>query len=179
MNEPNSLIAGNSYNWKETSATYTPKAGWSLIYYFNGPSKGTVTGSKYDDETFQVTASAAFTNTLAIGTYTMTGLLSASTDRYSFSTTVLEVKQNPSTAPAGYDARSHAKKCLDLIEAAIESITPDGVVSLSIAGRSRTNYSVAELLKLKNYYEAQVRNEEATERMTKGMPGKSQIFIRF
>ena len=180
MNEPNVMYQGNSYAWITDSTVYTPDEGFALTYYFNGAMTGSCTGSYYNGTQFVVTASAALTNTLTVGTYTLVGLVSSGADRYTLSTTILEVKQNPATAPVGYDARSHAQRTLDLIKTAIESVSVDGgVVSLSIAGRSKTNYSIGELLKLKSYYEAQVEAEEAKERIQKGQPGKSQIFIRF
>lgn len=179
MNEPTTIIAGNTYEWYATSGDKTPEEGYTLEYVLTGPSTGSITGSTYDTQTFYVKATATFTAALTAGTYTMYGLLSDGTDRFTYSTTVLDVKANPATAGAGYDARSHARRTLDLIKTAIENITPDGVVSLSIAGRSKTNYSIGELLKLKSYYEAEVEREAAEERISKGMTGKSQIYLRF
>ena len=182
MNEPNVIIQGITYEWQEQAALNQVN-GWTLTYYLGG-----VTSSVIPTNTalpaaagFDVTMSSAFTNTLPVGNYSLAGILNNATsgEVFYYSTTVCQVQANPTTIPVNTDTRSFNQQQLDLINTALQNIVADGVVSLSIAGRHRQNYTVKELLTLKSYWAAQVEAENVANRISKGKTGKSQIYVRF
>lgn len=61
--------------------------------------------------------------------------------------------------PASADARSHAERMLDAIEARLEGRATKDVNSYAIAGRSLQHMSVDELMKWRSHYRAEVKNE--------------------
>jgi hypothetical protein len=106
------------------------------------------------------TVAAAVTALWAAGTYTWT-LKVSGTSTQAVQTGLITVLTNPATATATTDDRSHARKALDLIEAAIENRLPNGLESYNIAGRDIRKISLLDLLKLKDRYAAIVASEEA------------------
>jgi hypothetical protein len=77
------------------------------------------------------------------------------------------------------DTRSHARKVLDAIEAAIEGRAGDTVQSYTIGGRQINKMSADELIKWRNYYLAQVQTEDDAARLENGLPAQNTIRVRF
>lgn len=65
--------------------------------------------------------------------------------------------------PANSDARTHAQRVLENIEAVIENRATKDQQSYSIAGRSLTRMSVDELIKWREHYRQEVSRERATQ----------------
>ena len=70
-------------------------------------------------------------------------------------------------------------KMFDAIKTVIEGRVPADVESYSIAGRSITKMSSAELLKWYHFYKDQVKQEEAAERIASGENLGGKILTRF
>jgi hypothetical protein len=69
----------------------------------------------------------------------------------------VRVLPNLAAATAGADLRTHAEKVLAGIEAYLEGKASSGwAASLEIAGRKLSEYALAELLKLRDTYRAEV-----------------------
>lgn len=75
--------------------------------------------------------------------------------------------------PTSQDARSHAEKVLDAIEALIEGRATKDVSSYSIAGRSLTRMTPDELVKWRSVY----RNEVAAQRNAGKVNGGRKITL--
>ena len=91
---------------------------------------------------------------------------------------VLEVLTNPASASA-YDPRSHARRVLDLIEAAMEGRIPNGMESYTIGGRSINKIPLKELRELYEKYKQDVEREVQIERLANGRRSGKNIGIRF
>jgi hypothetical protein len=94
-------------------------------------------------------------------------------------TGVITIKANPATITATTDTRTHARRTLDLIQAAIEGRVPDGVDSYSVDGRSITSIPLRELFALRDKYAAIVASEEAKAAGKSGLRVHKTAFRRF
>jgi len=81
-------------------------------------------------------------------------------------------------AATNLDARSHARKVLDSIELWLESKSP-AVAEYQIAGRTMKYIPIADLIVLRDKYRREVRSEENAERVSKGLPSRNKIRVRF
>lgn len=68
------------------------------------------------------------------------------------------------SAAPGFDGRSHAEKVLEAIEAVIEGRASLDQSQYTINNRSLTRTPVADLLKLRNTYRAEVRAQRMAKR---------------
>lgn len=75
----------------------------------------------------------------------------------------VEVKPDPASS-VKFDHRSWARRTLDAVEAFLEGNATTAQQSMSIAGRSISRWSIAELTQLRNDLRAEVRTEEQGSR---------------
>ena len=115
--EPEKLTAGVTWKWKKTLSDY-PASEWSLCYYLRKDGAGISTfNASADGDTFETTVTAAISAVYAAGVYDFIGIVSKGSEKYLVFDGIVEVLPNP-TASAAYDPRTHARRVLDLIEAA-------------------------------------------------------------
>ena len=178
-NEPAELRAGDTWKWTRTLADY-PASAWTLKYRFKSPTAGfEITASASGDD-YSVTVTAATTAAYAAGTYTWIAWVEGGTsEKYTVDTGVVTIDADyrSGTATAGLDDRSHARKTLAAIESWIESRNP-GVAEYEIAGRRMKYIPVADLLKLRQHYKAEVSAEEAAEAIRNGLGTARRIQFR-
>lgn len=74
----------------------------------------------------------------------------------------LVIAQDLDQAAAGFDGRSHARRVLDAIEAVIEDRATKDQQSYTINNRSLSRTPLADLLKLRAKYRAEVQAETAS-----------------
>ena len=91
---------------------------------------------------------------------------------------IFEVLTNPATGSA-YDPRTHARRVLDLIEAAMEGRIPNGMESYTIGGRSISKIPLNQLRELYEKYKQDVIMEEQAERLANGRRSGKNIGVRF
>ena len=82
---------------------------------------------RLDGDTHLVTVAAATTAGYAAGVYDIVGVVVKAAEKYVVYDGIFEVLTNPATAGA-YDPRTHARRVLDLIEAAIYPVFPQIIV---------------------------------------------------
>lgn len=116
----------------------------------------------------QISVAPAVTAAWASGSYAWQRRVTNGTEAYTTATGSLDVLPDYSSA-ASLDARTHAKKTLDALEAWIESRDP-GVAEYEIAGRRMKYISITELLKLRDRYRREVRSQA-------GQSGR--VYMRF
>jgi hypothetical protein len=175
---PASFIAGDTVEWEEESSDYPATDGWALAVYFTGSSAFTVAGVA-DGATWDVTITAANSATYLPGIYRYAVCVTKATERHTIREGQVEIRRNLASTVAGYDGRSHARKTLALIEAAIESSAVNPVESITIAGRTLQRPPLAALIKLRSQYRQMVRDEEAAEKAARGLDSGKQILARF
>lgn len=166
-NEPSSLRAGDTWKWTRTLADY-PAGTWTLKYSFKNATSyfEIVAGTSGTDHS--VSVAAATTAAYVAGSYTwMAWVEGGTSEKYTVDTGTLEVDPDYRASTAAYDGRSHARKMLDAIEAWLEARAP-AVAEYEVAGRRMKYIPIAELVKLRNRYGLEVRNEDAAAAIAKG-----------
>jgi len=104
--------------------------------------------------------------------------LGVKTEKYTLESGSIEILPDLEALTSGVDARSHARKVLDAINAVMENRATTDQQSYSIAGRQLVRMPIADLLALQSQYEAKVRAEESAERVNQGLPGRRRILTR-
>ena len=176
--EPSQLTAGDTWSWVKSLSDYPADQGWSLKYSFlNATNKFSITATvSGSDHQIQVpaTTTAGYTS----GLYGWQAYASKGSERYQVGQGNLTVMANLDALTA-YDGRSHARKVFEAICAVLENRATKDQEEYNIANRSLKRTPLGELLKLKNHYQALVRNEDNAERMAKGLPARNKILVRF
>lgn len=177
--EPTQFRAGDTVLWSKSLADYSPADSWVLKYKFVGSAgKSDDITATVSGDAWVVTVAKTVTAALAAGIYTLIGWVEKGTERYTVAETTVQILTNIAIASAATDTRSHARKTLALIEAAIESYAVRPVEQLSIAGRTWTRPSLETLNRLRSKYAKLVRREVEKERRAKGLPAK-RILAQF
>ncbi|MDP7052409.1 MAG: hypothetical protein QF600_10820 [Verrucomicrobiota bacterium] len=139
--ESEKLTSGVTWKWKKTISDY-PASEWTLTYYLRKDgAAATSFSASADGDTHLVTVTAATTAGYAAGVYDIIGVVVKSAEKYVVYDGIIEVLTNPASGSA-YDPRSHARRVLDLIEAAMEGRIPKGMESYTIGRRSGKNIGV-------------------------------------
>ncbi len=158
--EPEKLTSGVTWKWKKTVSDY-PASEWTLTYYLRKDgATATSFSAAADGDTHLVTVAAATTAGYAAGVYDIIGVVVKAAEKYVVFDGIFEVLTNPATAGA-YDPRTHARRVLDLIEAAMEGRIPNGMESYSIVNHgivmhlydtSRTNTAARAKIAIEPIY---------------------------
>lgn len=176
--EPQSFTAGDTVKWKKTLADYPASAGWTLTYYaIQHNHKFNATASASGDD-FLITLSSATTAGYITGEYYWESYVSKAGERFKVGSGTLHVTENLATAN-NFDARSHAKKTLEAIEAVIEGRATVDQQEYQIGNRSLKRMPIADLIVFAEKYRAMVKSEENAEAIAQGKSGKNKIYVRF
>lgn len=180
-NEPQEVTAGNTVKWnRDDLSNYPANDGWVLTYKFlNAAGKIEITASA-NGVNHSVSVPAATTANWAAGLYTWKAFATkaATSERYEVDEGVMRVEAN-FAALSTLDSRSHNKKVLDAINAVIENRASLDQESYSILGRSLKRTPMADLLKLKDKYQALYNAEQNAENVRNGGAGKNRIKVQF
>lgn len=175
--EPTTANAGDTWRWTRTLADYPASAGWALSYtLINASAKITINASASGDN-HAVTVSAATSAGYAAGSYDWRARVSRAGEVY----TVGEGRITVRNAFGGstFDARSHARKTLEAIEAVIEGRASSATLEYTIAGRTMKHIPMADLLALRDKYRAEVLREDAAAAVAAGLPDRRRVHVRF
>lgn len=170
--EPTSLIAGATWQWTITSATYPLSEGWALSYTFPGPSAFTWSAGWATDDgaTTTITIPAATTAILTGGTYRPVRIWTGSGAyngevRYE-EVGAIVVQDNP-TRQSG--VLSASERNLNAIVCALEArYRGDVPEEYTIGGRSVKKMSIEDLERQRTRYQAEVnalRSPTSTRRV--------------
>lgn len=178
--EPTELVVGDRVQWTKSLADYPATAeGWTLTYYLRANLPGgqinlTATASGQD---FAIDVAPSESSTWTPGTYFWEGYVSKSGSRYKIGEGTITLQPDFSAIELPFDGRTHARKTLDAINAVIEGRATTDVQRyvMQAVGRSIDKMPIADLLKFRDYYLAEVKKEESA---VTGGRGKN-IFIRF
>lgn len=180
--EPSSFIGGDTVSWTKSLNDFSAADGWVLTYEFRGANRKTVTCAA-NGSGFLATITAEDSAAYIPGDYYVFGYASKGTERYSVFQGKISVKQNPAAGNSPFDGRTHAKRCLDAIEATLEGNASRDESSYSIqfggTNRQLSLCSKDELMKMRNYYLSEVRREEQAERLAQGGDRGNRILVRF
>jgi hypothetical protein len=176
--EPEKLTSGVTWKWKKTISDY-PASEWALTYYLRKDgASATSFSAAADGDSYLVTVAAATTAAYASGIYDFIGWVIKGTEKYEVFNSMIEVLPNPTNTSA-YDPRSHARRVMELLEAAMEGRVPNGMESYSIGGRSINKIPLSQLRELWEKYKQDVVMEEQAERLVNGRRSGKNIGVRF
>jgi len=157
------ITAGDSLNLLLSAPGYPAGDGWTLTLQFHSRDGSAISESSTPEGAGHLFNIAASTTAGWLpGTYFGTGQVSKGSERYTVWRGQIVVEPDLAQQPQGFDGRSHARKCLDAINAVLEGKATRDVISTSIAGQSITRMSFRELLEAKAYYESLVLSEGQT-----------------
>ena len=181
---PAEIRIGDTVTFKRKWNDYTVDDGWQLDFLIvkdDGTANHSWTATDNGDGYHLVTIPAVDgtpdgTAELSVGIWGYAERLSKSGEiktKASGRITVL-----PDLASAS-DIRTHAKIVLDAVEAVLQERATQSQLSMSIAGRSLSLMSPAELIVFRDEYRREVRREKDAERIANGLGTKGKIEVRF
>lgn len=180
MSEPGTITAGDSVSWTRTLIDH-PAPEWSLHYaLFNAAANYSfdAVGGGADHT---VTLAAATTKPWEAGRYDWTAYVdNAAGDRSVVATGAVIVKPDPATG-LPYDARSHARKMLEAIEATIEKRATAQQLDLvrSAVGDRSGDLAPEKLIEWRDKYRREVQIEEQKAALERGEKLPRSIKVRF
>jgi hypothetical protein len=166
--EPTTLHAGDSVAWSRDVPACPAADGWSLVYVFSGPDRHEV--EALAAAPYRVELAASVTAAWPSGLYRWVALAIKGDERLTVASGRLQVDPNLATAEPG-DARSHAQRMLELIEAALEKRIPKDQQSYEIDGQRLDRIPIERLNALRLQYRREVARERA-RRWPYGRPVK-------
>jgi hypothetical protein len=181
--EPLEIVVGDFIQWKRSDLVQDyPLASYSAQYVARitggGNTEVTIPATETGN-TYLFTASSSTTSGFEPGYYhwQLEVIQTSSSNR-------LVVDRGEFTALAdldvnGADPRSHAQIMIDKIESILQGKADSDVGSYSIAGRSLTKMSFAELMTARDQYKAEFQQEVVKDRARRGKPTGSTIKVRF
>ena len=180
------LITGDTLQFTTSVPDYPASAGWTLTYRLVPRTSGSAISfdATADGDDYDIEVGASTTDDWTAGEYSWSAYVSKAGERHTVDQGTVKIQPNPGTV-AAYDARSHARKMLEAIEAVIESratSTQREMVSYTIGGRSKsydTSESKAALLELHSKYKWLVSNEVEREKIAAGQANPRNVGIRF
>ena len=170
-NEPAQLRAGLTWQWRREDLTEYPATTWTLTYWFKrqgGTDKFSAVATA-DGSAHAVNVSAATTAAYVADDYTWVAVATSGAEAYEVDRGSIRLlpKYN---ADAALDDRTHAKKMLESIEAALEAFSL-GVQEYTIGTRTLKRTDLAELRSMHQYYRGLVGAENMAERRRNGGGG--------
>lgn len=194
MNIPDKIYAGDDLEWTESYGSaedgteLKASDGWTEYYrIINSANLIQVASADItsiadgDDHKFSLTS--AQTAGWTAGKYLATRYARKATEYHILGRKNIEILLNVLTATT-YDFRTHARKALDAIEAAIErrATKEQNQLSISTGGGSSRAVQFAtyeELIKAKQYYQALVDQEITAEKIDNGEDPGGRVLLRF
>ena len=178
--EPTEARAGDTWKWTKTLADYPASEGWALTYRFKSATAAFEVAASASGDDYSVTVAATTTDDIAAGFYTWVAQVSLAGEKYTVDSGPFTVNPDfhTGTASAAYDGRSHARIVLDAIEAVIEGRASRDQEAYEIAGRSLKRTPIADLLKLRQHYKAELAAEEAAQRIANNVGAGRKIQFR-
>lgn len=178
--EPSALRIGDTWKWTKTVPDY-PATSWTLKYRFKNAAGGFEITASASGSDYSVMVAAATTGGYTAGAYSwMAWVEGGSSEKYTVDTgtCTLDPDYRSGTASAAFDDRTHARTVLDAIEAVIEGRATKDQQEYEIAGRRLKRMPVADLLKLRQHYVAEVASQSAAEAIANGLGTGRRIQFR-
>lgn len=172
---PFTFSQGDSLTWTEEVPDYPASSGYTLKYSLvNSENSYTITSTPSgDDHVFSLTT--AITSSYKSGNYKYQRYITKDSDKITIDYGSLTIIKDYSVA---HDARSHARRTLDAIQAVIEDRATVDQLAYTINGRSLSRTPLEDLIKFKSFYEGEVSKEERAERLAQGLGTRQNIRVR-
>lgn len=168
---PAVLRAGDTATWRRVLPDYPAHEGWDLDYILVHANQQITFAATADGANHLIDVAATITYAWPPGTYAWQERATKDGRIHTTATGTLTLLPSFAAATLGLDARTHAQKTLEALEAWIES-RDLGVAEYQIGGRQLKTIPVTELLLLRDRYRREVR--EST-----GQPKSGRVMVRF
>lgn len=170
------LRAGDSASF---SVSLQSEAGRTVRLILTGPGQITITTAENESApgVFDVTLTSATTSTYQAGSYRAHAVSELDGDRRTVCAVDVEILPDVTAVATPIDQRSHAQRMLEAIKARLEGRITADAESYSIRGRSLSRIPMAELMRLRDQYAADVHRE----RVAAGLASPNRIrpvFVR-
>jgi hypothetical protein len=186
---PDTLQAGDTWAWDATVYGY-PSSEWTLkfVLHLRGSATTieiTATTAAEGGDNYDVTVAATYTKDYAPGTYEWTAFVEkgAGGDRERYTVSggggTVRILSDLETADASTDARTHARKVLDGIEATMEGRASHAELSLTVNGKAIQYMKPEELIRWRSFYRGEVSTEKQAEEIAQGRGSSRRILTRF
>ena len=173
---PKTITAGDSIDWLITLDDYPASDSWVLTYYLVNSSAQITLAAIASGDDHAITKTAAGTAAYSPGDYAYQGYVAKGTDRWLVESGLITVLPNFATQTTGYDARNEFRIIADAIIAVQQSKATKDQLAYSVAGRSISRMSPAELTQ---WYEWADRKASRLEAIAKGRNNSGIIKVTF
>ena len=180
--EPITIYKGETVVWNRKDLTDYPVGSYAMSWIArlesNGGTSFSATVTEVDDY-YKFTLDNSATGGYTTGDYFWVLKVTQSSDSEELilETGKITVKDNYFGSTG--DTRSHAKVMLDKIESILENRADADVSSYSIAGRSLNKLTVEELLRWRDYYRAEYKQEVAEFRTSNNEGSGRVVKVQF
>lgn len=175
--EPLSVTSGDTIKWKRSLGDY-PSGTWTLKYTLVGPSNITITATA-DGTAHLVSVSKATSLTWIEGDYRMYGYVDDGSSRHQVYTGSISILPDPATVADGTETRSWYRRVRDHLRDIIEGKSQQSISQYTVAGRSISKMTWAELRDAYDWVSGRVAEEEAQDLANRGGTTGRTIGIRF
>jgi hypothetical protein len=184
--EPVQIQAGDTAGWSidapvlSDGTVCSAANGWALSYVLLGAAGKIAIDAAEDGAGFAVDEPAVTTAAWAEGLYAWTLFAAKDPDRYTIRSGQVEILADPAAeGTTAADARSHARRTLEAIEAVLEKRATKDQMGYTLGSRRLDRTPVPDLLQLRDRYRAEVAAEERRARVAAGRArGGRQIKVR-
>jgi len=159
---PDKIGAGLTFSTLATLTAYQAPV-WSLVVALRGPGAINLT-STAEGTQHRLTASAATTANWVAGLYSYSVRVTDGTEVFEIETGQITIAADLTNATEGHDGRTHAQRTLEAIEAVIERRASLDQERYRINNRELYRTPIGDLMKLRDLYRAEVRQEQAAAR---------------
>lgn len=174
--EPSSARAGDTWRWQRVAADFPVSEGWALTWHLSSAGNHYSQAGSGSGDTWTATWSSSTTASIVPGRYTWAAQAVNGSDKVTVATGSIVVG---AALTAAADTRSHARKCLDALEAVLENRATSAQQEMQIGDRVLKYLPHAELIRLRSVYSIEVTREEAAARVASGGARRSPLLVRF
>lgn len=179
--EPQVIAAGDTVVWLRQLDGFSPTE-WTLHYVLRNGGNIYKFDATDDGGLFRVDLASATTAAWLPGKYLIAAYVTnANSEQRQVRTAFPNLVVGPNLAvnPTGAPTVSFAAAGLANIEKTILALTSRTVETASVNGSAYTLANIGELFKLRERFAAEVRREEAQERLNAGLGSGNKIGVRF
>lgn len=156
---PQTIAAGVTFERAITLADY-PAPGWVLTAHLRGAAAINMTAAA-DGTGHKFNVNAATTGAWTAGVYAYVIRATNGADVRQVESGQVEVLPDLAATTAPHDPRTHAQRTLEAIEAVLEKRATRDQERYTINNRELWRTPIADLLRLRDVYRAEVRREQA------------------
>ncbi len=159
-NIPEKIMAGESVSWKVSLSDFPASAGWGLIYILVKSDDLISIAASADGDDHLVEIDMATSAKYPAGDYSYQAHITNGMERYQVDSGMIKIVADFATQKDGHDPRSHVKKVLDALEAAIEGRASKTQMFQTVGGVQIQHMPLSDQIRLRNKYAAKYRQEQ-------------------